>query len=102
MFYFVAALQSPFCGLLSMLCLGIHNTAAVVMSNIMLKKAELDKMSGIWRAKGFTWAGWNEPLKITRTDCYIVFSRKNWICKDLKGATLSSHTILWALLKSIL
>jgi len=102
MIYFVAALQSPPRGLLSMLCLEKRNMAAVVMISKSLKKAELDKMSGIWRAKGFMWAGWDDPLKITRTDCYIVFSRKNWICKDLKGITLSSHPILWALLKSIL
>ena len=84
-----------------MLCLEFLNKNSVAMVNKDLKKRELDTLSGFWRAKGFVWAGWNDPLRLNRTDCYIVFRRKNWLCKDPEGNTLLSHPVLWTLLISI-
>jgi len=37
--------------------------------------------------------------RFCRTDCYITFQRKNWVCKDLKGNTIDSRAMLFALLK---
>lgn len=67
--------------------------------NLGLKQIELDKMRGIWKAKGFVEAGRTEPLRINRTDCYITFQRKNWVYKDLDGKTIDSRPVLFALLK---
>lgn len=68
--------------------------------NLDLKQIELDKMRGIWKAKGFVEAGRSEPLRINRTDCYITFQRKNWVYKDLNGKTLDSREMLYSLLKN--
>lgn len=69
------------------------------LMNLGLKQIELDKMRGYWKAKGFVEAGRAEPLRINRTDCYITFLKKNWVCKDLKGNTIDSRPMLFALLK---
>ena len=72
------------------------------MSSLGLKKIELDKMRGYWKAKGFSEAGWEEPLRINRTDCYVTFLRRNWVCRDSKGNTIATQPILWTLLKNII
>ena len=72
-----------------------------MMAELGLKLIELNKLRGIWRAKGFEEAGWDDRLRINRYDCYVTFLRKNWVCKDLDGNILKSNPVLWTLLKSI-
>jgi len=59
-----------------------------------LKQIELDKMRGIWKTKGFVEAGRTGALRINCTDCYILFQRKIWMCKDLKANTIESRAKL--------
>lgn len=71
--------------------------------NLGLKRIELEKWRGYWRAKGFEESKDRaEPLRINRHDCHVTFLRKNWVIRDLKGNTLGTNPMLNALLKSIM
>mgnify|MGYP000855413475 CR=1 FL=1 len=67
-----------------------------------LKKIELDKWRGYWRAKGFRDSRVKEqPLRIDRGDYHIAFEKKKWVSYDDKGKAVNSNEMLYPLLKTI-
>lgn len=72
------------------------------MINLGLKKIELDKWRGYWRAKGFRDSRVKEqPLRIDRGDYHIAFEKKQWVSYDDRGNKLKSNELLYPLLKTI-
>lgn len=72
------------------------------MINLGLKKIELEKWRGYWRAKGFRESRDRaQPLRIDRGDCYVAFEKKHWVSFDEKGNTINANPMLNALLKTI-
>lgn len=66
-----------------------------------LQALEIHKMSGYWRAKGFTRMGIDEVLE--RCDCTITYKRKQWqhFCKLKNELTIKEPTLIGLLRKII-